>query len=162
MNFQECCTMPRLLPEDVIKRCLNRPLPATLPGEPDPLPPNCYAECVLNEMGILVNQQFLVEQAVKALFEHVPNGTVLWKQVFEVATRKCYSFQVANTFYLQDVAKNLISSQCIPSSLRFLECTFAIIYRKCPDEYWTKKDECRRLVNVLNDCSYFLVHSDKF
>uniref|UniRef100_A0A3F2Z0Y4 OBP47-like domain-containing protein n=1 Tax=Anopheles minimus TaxID=112268 RepID=A0A3F2Z0Y4_9DIPT len=158
-NFQECCNIPRLLPEDVINRCLNRSLPSGLPGEPDPLPANCHAECVLNETGILVNHQFLVDQAIKVLFEQVPNGTVIWKQVFEVATRKCYALQVANTFYLQDVAKNLISSQCIPSSMRFLECTFAIIYRDCPDLYWNfSNDRCSSVVSTLNNCRYLFLH----
>ncbi|XP_053666046.1 uncharacterized protein LOC128715189 [Anopheles marshallii] len=151
--------MPRLIPADVLQRCQNHSLPPSLPGEPDPLPANCHAECVLNEAGILVHNQFLVELAVKVLLGQVPNDTLLWKQAFEVAARKCYNMQVANTFYLQDMAKNLISSQCIPSSRRFLECTFAIAYRDCPDVFWNySNDQCGSVVSTLNNCRYLFLH----
>uniref|UniRef100_A0A182R994 Uncharacterized protein n=1 Tax=Anopheles funestus TaxID=62324 RepID=A0A182R994_ANOFN len=33
---------------------------------------------------------------------------------------------------------------------------------KCPDNYWIATDECKELIRTLNNCSYFLVFSNKF
>ncbi|XP_050076073.1 uncharacterized protein LOC126563472 [Anopheles maculipalpis] len=151
--------MPRLLSDDVIQSCHNRPLPPVPQGVPEPIPANCLAECVLNETGILVNQQFLRDQAVKVLLDRVPNESVVWTQAFERAARKCYNLIVAGTFYLQYVAKNLISSQCIPLSIRYLECIFSIIYRDCPDAHWNyNNDHCSSVVPALNNCHYLFLH----
>ncbi|XP_565443.2 general odorant-binding protein 67-like isoform X3 [Anopheles gambiae] len=159
VNYRECCSMPRLLPEQVIETCRARPLPTAIPGVPDPLPENCIAECALNETGILFNGQFRVEQAVKALSTQVPNDTLTWQHVIEVASKKCYIITVGDSFYLRDVAKNLISPQCIPSSFRFLQCTFSIVYRDCPDIYWNyQNDRCGQFVVALNNCHYLFRH----
>uniref|UniRef100_A0A9I3EI20 Uncharacterized protein n=1 Tax=Anopheles dirus TaxID=7168 RepID=A0A9I3EI20_9DIPT len=161
--------MPRLLPQDVVQRCRRRPLPS------------CQAECVLNVTRILMNGEFRVKQAIKVMFARVPNNTVAWNLNIEQAINKCYDLQVKNVFYLQYVAQNLISTQCIPSSIRFIECTFSIVYRvnsrsetgqvedsmssfrnnlqDCPYQYWNFDDElCAPFVTFLNNCDY-LFHS---
>ncbi|XP_035913227.1 uncharacterized protein LOC118512637 isoform X2 [Anopheles stephensi] len=51
---------------------------------------------------------------------------------------------------------------CSPKARLMLDCIFAITYRKCPAQYWNKRDECVLLVRTLNECPYFLVHSDSF
>uniref|UniRef100_A0A182YJJ5 Uncharacterized protein n=2 Tax=Anopheles stephensi TaxID=30069 RepID=A0A182YJJ5_ANOST len=151
--------MPRLLSDEVFQRCDNRTLPPVPPDVPAPIPANCQAECVLNETGILVHRQFMLEQAVKVLVGQVPADNVMWMRAFEVAARKCYNLVMTRTFYLQDVAKNLISSQCIPTSIRYLECTFSIIYRDCPDAYWNYNNEqCKGIVVALNNCYYLFQH----
>ncbi|XP_050072988.1 uncharacterized protein LOC126561085 [Anopheles maculipalpis] len=33
---------------------------------------------------------------------------------------------------------------------------------KCSAQYWTETNECNMLVRKLNECPYFLVHSDSF
>uniref|UniRef100_A0A9I3FHC5 Uncharacterized protein n=1 Tax=Anopheles epiroticus TaxID=199890 RepID=A0A9I3FHC5_9DIPT len=123
------------------------------------IPDECIGECVLNETRILVNHRFHVEQAIKVLSARVPNGTLTWMHAVEVAARKCYILQVVDTFYLQQVAENSISPECIPSSYRFLVCTFSIAYRDCPDAYWDIGNElCREFVVALNNCLYLFKH----
>uniref|UniRef100_A0A9I3GJL4 OBP47-like domain-containing protein n=1 Tax=Anopheles farauti TaxID=69004 RepID=A0A9I3GJL4_9DIPT len=147
--------MPRLLPQDVVRRCRQRPLPPVPDGVKLPVPANCQAECVLNVTRILMDHHFRVRQAVKVMVARVPNNTIAWKHLIETTVEKCYKMQVRNAFYLQDVAQNLISSQCIPSSIRFIECTFSIMYRDCPDAYWKHNDDrCRVFVTSLNNCQY--------
>ncbi|XP_040153387.1 uncharacterized protein LOC120894698 isoform X2 [Anopheles arabiensis] len=101
--------MPRLLPEQVIETCRARALPTAIPGVPDPLPENCIAECALNETGILFNGQFRVEQAVKALSTQVPNDTLTWQHVIEVASKKCYMITVLCSV---PTGRHVLSARC--------------------------------------------------
>uniref|UniRef100_A0AAG5DCI3 OBP47-like domain-containing protein n=1 Tax=Anopheles atroparvus TaxID=41427 RepID=A0AAG5DCI3_ANOAO len=147
--------IPRFLPDEVIELCRRRPLPSVPPGIPEPIPENCIAECTLNVTRVLMNHRFRVEQARKVLLARTANDTA-WKRTISNAIDKCYRIEVANSFYLQDLAQNIISTQCLPSSVRFLECTFAMTYRECPDEYWNDPNKsCFLLVKALNNCRFF-------
>ncbi|XP_050094167.1 uncharacterized protein LOC126576906 [Anopheles aquasalis] len=129
MDPRNCCQMPLLLPQPVVQLCMKRPIPPLLPEEVDPLPYNCLAECSLNVTRILMMKQFRVEQARKVLLARVGNDPA-WTEVIERAVARCYKQQILNSFYLQDVAQNRISSQCVPSSAAFMGCVFAIMYRR--------------------------------
>ncbi|XP_049542849.1 general odorant-binding protein 67-like [Anopheles darlingi] len=145
--------MPLLLPPPVVELCMRRPMPPVLPGEVDPLPYNCLAECSLNVTRILMNKQFRVEQARKVLLARVDNDRN-WTAIIERAVQNCYKQQILNWFYLQEVAQNKISSQCVPSSSAFMGCVFAIMYRDCPTENWIGLEYCSPMVSTLNNCKY--------
>ncbi|XP_053676815.1 uncharacterized protein LOC128726983 [Anopheles nili] len=148
--------MPQILPPEVVQLCRKRPMPpAASPAEPKPFRVNCHGECVLNVTRVLMDRTFRPEQAQKVLLARALNDTIAWTPVIKVAVKKCYMMQVANVFYLTDVAQNRISSQCIPSSRRFLECAFAMIYRDCPEQHWNYNDDrCRDLVTTFNNCDF--------
>ncbi|XP_035793253.1 uncharacterized protein LOC118467177 [Anopheles albimanus] len=153
MDPRKCCQMPLLLPQPVVQLCMRRPLPPLLPGEVDPLPYDCLAECALNITRILIGKVFRVEQARKVLLARVSDDSP-WTKIIDRAVDKCYKQQLQNAFYLQDVAQNRISSQCVPFSTGFMGCAFAIMYRDCPASNWTGLEKCSSMVSILNNCRY--------
>ncbi|XP_058123085.1 uncharacterized protein LOC131294102 [Anopheles ziemanni] len=155
ISYRQCCKVPQFLPDSVIELCRKRPLPPVRPDVPMPIPENCIAECALNVTRVLIDYQFRVEQARKVLLARTANDPD-WAKTIGVAIDKCYRMTVLNAFHLQDVALNRISSQCLPSSIHFLECTFGMAYRDCPDKYRTAwDDKCHALVRAFNSCNFF-------
>ncbi|XP_035913226.1 general odorant-binding protein 67-like isoform X1 [Anopheles stephensi] len=147
---RNCCSIPYLLPSDVLEPCLEQtPLtPNALEGE------NCRAECIFNRTNILMDGHFQLETAGSQLTKAIGADSLLAAHI-RYAINKCY------LLYSQEMDTNPFRT-CSPKARLMLDCIFAITYRKCPAQYWNKRDECVLLVRTLNECPYFLVHSDSF
>uniref|UniRef100_A0A2Y9D134 Uncharacterized protein n=1 Tax=Anopheles arabiensis TaxID=7173 RepID=A0A2Y9D134_ANOAR len=144
-----CCSIPYLLPADVVEPCLEIPLSTiALAGE------NCRAECVLNRTEMLVDGHFQLETAMKQLTNATSEDSTLTKRIQ-------YAIGACNELFLNPTAINLTDS-CTSTPRLLLDCIFAVTYRNCPPQYWTASDECNQLVRTLNNCPHFLVHTDTF
>uniref|UniRef100_A0A3F2Z0Y3 OBP47-like domain-containing protein n=1 Tax=Anopheles minimus TaxID=112268 RepID=A0A3F2Z0Y3_9DIPT len=145
-NPRNCCRIPHLLQPNVLEPCLNAPQRTS---------DNCRAECVLNHTQILLDGHFQIEIAKSVLTNAISEDSQLTDHIQNAIT-KCQAIH-----FLPSITPKWPDT-CKQSAWYFLDCVFAITYRNCPLQYWTKANECRRLVRALHECSYFLVHSDKF
>uniref|UniRef100_A0A9I3GJ72 OBP47-like domain-containing protein n=1 Tax=Anopheles farauti TaxID=69004 RepID=A0A9I3GJ72_9DIPT len=146
---RNCCSIPYLLPQIIVEACLQIPLsPVAMEGE------NCRAECVLNGTDILIDGSFQPEAAIERLTSATADDEFLTNRI-QYAVTKCYRIVYVSTV-------TYLSEQCLPSSRYVLDCIFSIMYKRCPLRYWANTDECRQLVLTLNNCPYFLVHSNSF
>ncbi|XP_061496897.1 uncharacterized protein LOC5666860 isoform X1 [Anopheles gambiae] len=167
-----CCSIPYLLPADVVEPCLEISLsPIDLAGE------NCRAECALNRTEMLVDGHFQLETAMQQLTNATSEDSTLTKRIQ-------YAIGACNGLFLNPTAANLTDS-CTSTPRLLLDCIFAVTYRvrtcpqihphsllnalycplsaqNCPPQYWTASDECNQLVRTLNNCPHFLVHTDTF
>uniref|UniRef100_A0A182YJJ6 Uncharacterized protein n=1 Tax=Anopheles stephensi TaxID=30069 RepID=A0A182YJJ6_ANOST len=82
---RNCCSIPYLLPSDVLEPCLEQtPLtPNALEGE------NCRAECIFNRTNILMDGHFQLETAGSQLTKAIGADSLLAAHI-RYAINKCY------------------------------------------------------------------------
>uniref|UniRef100_A0A9I3LG89 Uncharacterized protein n=1 Tax=Anopheles melas TaxID=34690 RepID=A0A9I3LG89_9DIPT len=148
-----CCSIPYLLPADVVEPCLEIPL---LPIDLAVVSVfwQCRAECAPNRTEMLVDGHLQLETAMKQLTNATSKDSTLTKRIQ-------YAIGACNELFLNPTAANLTDS-CTSTPRLLLDCIFVVTYRNCPPQYWTASDECNQLVRTLNNCPHFLVHTGTF